>query len=61
MSSDSKNTKSGMGFLPTLALIFITLKLCGVLGWSWLWVLSPLVAIAAFYMLGLVLVWVILS
>lgn len=25
-----------------LALIFITLKLTGVINWSWLWVLSPL-------------------
>lgn len=24
-----------------LGLIFITLKLCGVIGWSWLWVLAP--------------------
>ena len=29
--------------LPTLLLIlFITLKLCGVIAWSWWWVLSPL-------------------
>lgn len=25
-----------------LAIVFITLKLCGVIAWSWLWVLSPL-------------------
>lgn len=25
-----------------LALTFIILKLCGVISWSWLWVLSPL-------------------
>jgi hypothetical protein len=24
-----------------LGLIFITLKLCGVISWSWLWVLAP--------------------
>jgi len=30
------------GFGGLLALIFITLKLCGVIGWSWWWVLSPL-------------------
>jgi hypothetical protein len=28
---------------PTLLLIlFIALKVCGVINWSWLWVLSPL-------------------
>ena len=25
-----------------MALIFITLKLCGVIDWSWIWVLAPL-------------------
>jgi hypothetical protein len=29
-------------FLPILALIFITLKLLGVIAWSWLWVLAPI-------------------
>lgn len=32
---------SGMGFVSTLTLIFIVLKLTGVLSWPWLWVLSP--------------------
>lgn len=31
----------GLGFLSVLTLIFITLKLCGVITWSWLWVLAP--------------------
>lgn len=30
------------GFLPILAILFIGLKLGGVITWSWLWVLSPL-------------------
>jgi hypothetical protein len=34
--------KKGIGWLDVLALIFITLKLCGVISWSWVWVLSPL-------------------
>ena len=25
-----------------LAILFITLKLCGVINWSWVWVLCPL-------------------
>lgn len=32
----------GMGFLPLLAILFIGLKLAGVIAWSWWWVLSPL-------------------
>ena len=31
-----------INFLLNLTLIFITLKLCSVIAWSWLWVLSPL-------------------
>lgn len=32
----------GLGFCEWLALLFITLKLCEVIAWSWLWVLAPL-------------------
>lgn len=43
MTTDKQpSSYQGMGFLPALALIFITLKLCGVIGWSWLWVLAPI-------------------
>ena len=35
-------TNGGLGFCGVLTLIFITLKLCGVIEWSWLWVLAPL-------------------
>ena len=31
----------GIGFVGLLQLVFITLKLLGVISWSWLWVLSP--------------------
>lgn len=29
-------------FATLLLIVFITLKLCGVIAWSWWWVLSPL-------------------
>ena len=35
-------TRAGLGFAEALALVFIVLKLCGVITWSWLWVLSPI-------------------
>jgi hypothetical protein len=31
-----------IGFPGLLAIVFIVLKLVGVITWSWLWVLSPL-------------------
>lgn len=36
------NKSSGLGFWSVLQLIFIVLKLCGVINWGWLWVLSPI-------------------
>lgn len=32
-----------IGFMGLLTLIFIVLKLTGVIAWSWFWVLSPLI------------------
>lgn len=36
-----ENTNSGIGVLGVLQLIFLVLKLCGLINWSWLWVLAP--------------------
>lgn len=33
--------KGGMGFVSTLTLIFVVLKILKLIDWSWLWVLSP--------------------
>lgn len=37
------NNSGGLGFISTLTLIFITLKLLSKINWSWLAVLSPIV------------------
>lgn len=41
---DNNNTSSGggIGFLGLLTIVFITLKLCAFINWSWWWVLAPL-------------------
>jgi hypothetical protein len=39
---NNKNVSGGMSFPSVLALVFIVLKLCGVIKWSWVWVLSPI-------------------
>ncbi len=36
-----KVSNNGIGFLSLLGLTFIILKLCGVITWSWIWVLAP--------------------
>lgn len=30
-----------IGIFGILGIVFIVLKLCGVISWSWLWVVSP--------------------
>ena len=39
---NNKSTNKGIGFTGLLTLAFIVLKLCGVVTWSWWWVLSPI-------------------
>lgn len=39
---NNKQTSGGIDFTELLTIVFITLKLCGVIAWSWWWVLSPL-------------------
>lgn len=34
--------EGGISFLGALALIFVVLKLAGVIGWTWGWVLAPI-------------------
>jgi hypothetical protein len=40
--SSSSNASSGIGLGGVLFVVFLVLKLCGVIGWSWWWVTSPL-------------------
>ena len=42
MSNSSSGSSGGIGFCGLLAIVFITLKLCKVIEWSWLCVLAPL-------------------
>jgi hypothetical protein len=39
---NDKHASDGIGFTDLLTVAFIVLKLCGVIAWSWWWVLSPL-------------------
>ena len=31
-----------MSYTEALTIVFIVLKLCGVIAWSWWWILSPI-------------------
>ena len=42
MSNNNSGASGGIGFCGLLTIVFIVLKLCGIISWSWIWVLSPL-------------------
>ena len=42
MSSERGTVVQGLGLLDVLAVVFIVLRLCGVIHWSWWWVLAPI-------------------
>lgn len=44
---DGDGRGGGVGFLGLLTILFVGLKLGGIIDWSWWWVLSPLLAGAA--------------
>lgn len=41
MANIQKTASTSFPFYAILGLIFITLKLCNVITWSWWWVLAP--------------------
>lgn len=54
MSDKNNNTSSSLGIGTILFIVFLVLKLCNVITWSWWWVTSPLWISAILY----VLLWV---
>lgn len=42
MGKNTTTASGGIGFVGLLTIVFIILKLCGVITWKWIWVLSPL-------------------
>lgn len=50
----------GIGFIGLLTIVFIVLKLIGVITWSWVWVLSPVWISAVIYVVVvlMVILWV---
>jgi hypothetical protein len=56
-NNNNNGGSHGLGFMSVLAIVFIILKLCGVIHWSWLWVLCPLWIQAVFWIL--LFLWVI--
>lgn len=51
MSESTGNTTVQISMLPVLTVVFITLKLCKVIDWSWYWVFLPLWGPIVLYLL----------
>ena len=58
-NSNNTTTYRGIGFFGLLGIVFIVLKLTGVIAWSWLWVLAPLWMPAAFWLVIVLVLFVI--
>jgi hypothetical protein len=41
MSDSNSSSSGGIGVCGLLGVVFVTLKLCGVIDWSWWWVTAP--------------------
>lgn len=54
--STSSSSSAGIGFPGLLTVVFVTLKLCDVIDWSWWWVTSPLWGVIAFCVVVAVLI-----
>lgn len=59
MTATSQPTGNGIGIGTVLFVVFLVLKLTGVIAWSWWWVFSPLwipvALVAATYLIAWVL------
>lgn len=57
MENRKQNTTAsgGIGATGLLGIAFIVLKLCGVINWSWWWVLSPYWITFGVVLVGLVI------
>lgn len=55
-TSNNSNNNGGITFFGLLAVAFIVMKLCGVIHWSWVWVLAPLWIPACFVVIVAVII-----
>ena len=42
MNNKNNASRGGLGLASVLTIVFVVLKLVGVINWSWIWVLAPL-------------------
>lgn len=52
-------SSDGVGLMWVLFIVFLVLKLCKVIEWSWWWVFSPLWIVAAFIVLIIIVAYIV--
>ena len=57
MSNEEKG--GGVGVLAVVGIVFIILKLCKLINWSWIWVLAPFWAPTALVIIIIVIAFII--
>ena len=61
MSEQNSSGGGGIGFVGLLTIVFIVLKLCEVITWSWWWVLSPIwisaIAVVVIFVIAFIVIW----
>ena len=58
-NNSSTQVSFGGGFCGLLALVFITLKLIGIIDWPWIWVLAPIWIPLALVFIGFLVIFLI--
>ena len=52
--NNKPSTSRGIGVTGLLQVAFIVMKLCGIIDWSWWWVLCPCWLTVGFLLIGLI-------
>lgn len=61
---NNSSSSKGIGFCGLLAIVFIVLRIIGVIDWSWWWVLAPIwipTAIVLFVLACMFIAWLIVK
>jgi len=60
MNNNTDTTKTGLGFLSMLTLIFVVAKIMGYLSWSWWVVFLPMLIPVALIIVAIVVSWIVM-
>lgn len=61
MENKTVTTRFGLSIFDIsilLTIVFVILKLCGVIAWSWWWVISPIVFAIGLFILSVIILFI---